>query len=276
MKKSIMKATMKTLIASGVLSVFLALPAQAETYEYDKLNRLTKVVYDDGSCIEYEYDANGNMTMTESEEKSQPEDSDTPQTPSDEDDVPQKPTEDEDTPKVPSDDDTQKEEDKKDSGATEEPKAPAQTPPVQKDSIIKVVTKTAYYSIYNIDTKNQRVVLTKLKSKKKTSYTIPTSITYNGKKYPVTEIGGSAFAKQKKLKKVTIGKNVQKIGKKAFYNASKLKKIVVKSKKLKSVGKNAFKGIHKNAVIKVPSKKLKAYKKLFKKKGQKSTVKIKK
>lgn len=267
MKKSILKATMKTLIASGVLSVFLALPAQAETYEYDKLNRLTKVVYDDGSCIEYEYDANGNMTMTESEEKSQPEDSDTPQKPSDEDDVPQNPTEDEDT---------QKDEDKKDSGATEEPKNPSQTTPAQKDSVIKVVTKTAYYSIYNIDTKNQRVVLTKLKSKKKTSYTIPASIKYNGKKYPVTEIGSSAFAKQKKLKKVTIGKNVQTIGKKAFYNANKLKKIVVKSKKLKSVGKKAFKGIHKNAVIKVPSKKLKAYKKLFKKKGQKSTVKIKK
>jgi len=65
MKKSILKATLKTLSAIGVLSVFLALPAQAETYEYDKLNRLTKVVYNDGSCIEYEYDANGNMTMTE-------------------------------------------------------------------------------------------------------------------------------------------------------------------------------------------------------------------
>ena len=31
------------------------------TYEYDELNRLTKVIYEDGSYVEYEYDANGNI-----------------------------------------------------------------------------------------------------------------------------------------------------------------------------------------------------------------------
>jgi len=115
----------------------------------------------------------------------------------------------------------------------------------------------------------------------------------------VNTIGSGAFSGCKKLKTVTIGKNVTTIGDKAFYNCGaltkitipskvtklgksifqnckKLKSIVVKSTKLKSVGKNALKGIHKKAVIKVPKKKLKAYQKLFKKKGQKSTVKIKK
>ena len=78
------------------------------------------------------------------------------------------------------------------------------------------------------------------------------------------------------MQKVTIGENVTKIGKKAFYKCSKLKTITIKSKKLKSAGKNAFKGIYKKAVIKVPKSKLKNYKKLLKKKGQSSKVKIKK
>lgn len=34
---------------------------QAEEYEYDALNRVTKVSYEDGSYVEYEYDSNGNI-----------------------------------------------------------------------------------------------------------------------------------------------------------------------------------------------------------------------
>ncbi len=90
----------------------------------------------------------------------------------------------------------------------------------------------------------------------------------------VTQIGSSAFAGCKKLKKVTIGSNVSKIGKKAFYNCKKLNRITIRSKKITSVGKSALKGIHKKAKIKVPSSKLKKHKKLYKKKGQKKTVRI--
>ena len=86
----------------------------------------------------------------------------------------------------------------------------------------------------------------------------------------------NAFANCKKLKKVTIGTNVKKIGKKAFYKCSKLKSIRVKTTKLTSVGSNAFKGIYKKAVIKVPKAKMSKYKKLMKKKGQAKTVRIKK
>jgi len=67
---------------------------------------------------------------------------------------------------------------------------------------------------------------------------------------------------------------VTKLGSKAFYNSKKLNSIVIKSTKIKTVGKNAFKGIHKKAKIKVPKSKVKSYTKLFKGKGQKSTVKI--
>ena len=41
----------------------------------------------------------------------------------------------------------------------------------------------------------------------------------------------------KKLKKVTVGKNVKKIGKKAFAKCPKLKKIVNKSKYIKKIKK---------------------------------------
>lgn len=34
---------------------------QAEEYEYDELNRVKKVSYEDGSYVEYEYDSNGNI-----------------------------------------------------------------------------------------------------------------------------------------------------------------------------------------------------------------------
>jgi hypothetical protein len=91
----------------------------------------------------------------------------------------------------------------------------------------------------------------------------------------VTAIANSAFKNNKKLTSVVIGKNVVSVGKEAFKGCTKLKKLTVKSVGLKKVGKNALKGINKKAVIKVPKKKLKTYKKIFKGKGQKSTVVVK-
>ena len=43
-----------------VLSITQAAHAQTVTYEYDKLQRITKAIYDNGSAITYQYDANGN------------------------------------------------------------------------------------------------------------------------------------------------------------------------------------------------------------------------
>lgn len=69
---------------------------------------------------------------------------------------------------------------------------------------------------------------------------------------------------------------MKSIGKAAFKDCKNLKNITVKSTKLKTVKANALKGINKKATIKVPAKKLKNYQKLFRKKGQSSSVKIKK
>ncbi len=88
------------------------------------------------------------------------------------------------------------------------------------------------------------------------------------------KLRASAFEDCPKLTKVTLGKNVEKIGKNAFKGCKKLKAITINSSELESVGKNAFKGIYKKAKIKVPKKKLSAYKKLLKNKGQGKKVRI--
>ncbi len=131
------------------------------------------------------------------------------------------------------------------------------------------------YKITNPDTNGKgTVALSGVKSKKSKSIKVADKVDIGGRKFLVTSIGSSAFSGCSKAASATIGKNVAKIGSKAFYNCKKLKKISIKSTKLKSVGSKAFKGINKKASIKVQKSKLKAYKKLLKKKGQASSVKI--
>lgn len=156
------------------------------------------------------------------------------------------------------------------------------------------------YKVTNADTSGQGTVTLIAPNKKTLSKVkIASTVTIGEKKFKITEvnqkafrnnkklksvvigenvtkIGDNAFAGCKVLKSVEIGKNVTQIGKSAFSGDKKLKKIQVKTTKLKKIGKNAFKNIHAKAIIKVPKKKVKAYKKLFKNKGQKKTVVIKK
>ena len=107
---------------------------------------------------------------------------------------------------------------------------------------------------------------------------IPASIKLSGNKYKVTSIAKNALKGNKKLEKLSIGTNVKQIGKNAFNGCSKLKSIVIKSKKLtaKKTGSKAFKGINSKATIKVPKSRLEQYKKLVKSKGAGKNVKVKK
>lgn len=111
----------------------------------------------------------------------------------------------------------------------------------------------------------------------KAKVTIPSTVTYQGRKYQVTSIGTKAFKNNKKLKKVVIPSTVRKIGKQAFINCKKLKSITIKTNKLnaKAIGSKAFKGINAKATIKVPKKKLKLYKKILRAKGVSASVRIK-
>ena len=133
------------------------------------------------------------------------------------------------------------------------------------------------YKITNAKTNGKgTVALSGVKSKKGKSIKVADTVEIGGKKFLVTSIDNNACLGCSQATSATIGKNVTKIGSKAFYNCKKLKKITIKSTKLKSVGAKAFKGINKKATIKVPKSKLKAYQRLLKGKGQAASVKIKK
>ncbi|SDB69245.1 YDG domain-containing protein [Butyrivibrio sp. INlla16] len=127
----------------------------------------------------------------------------------------------------------------------------------------------ASYTITSTENGKQTVTYAKPESDTATSATVPESITVDNKEYKVTEIAAGAFKGNKKLKKITIGKNIEKIGSKAFYKCKNLKSVKIKTTALtkKSVGGSAFKGIHPNAKVKVPKKKLKDYQKILKSKG---------
>lgn len=175
------------------------------------------------------------------------------------------------------DDDT-----KKPDGSTKKPTnggtdGNTQTP--SKDSMQSYVRKTFTIGkklTYKVTACSKKVkTVTVIGSKKQLkSITIPATVTYRKMKFKVTEISKNAFKKQKKLTKVTIGKNVTNIGANAFYGDKKLSKVTIKGKNLKKIGKNAFKKIKKSATFKVPKGKAKAYKNMLKK-AKTSSYKVK-
>ena len=93
----------------------------------------------------------------------------------------------------------------------------------------------------------------------------------------VETIGKQSFSGCKKLKTLTVGSKVKTIGKQTFSGCKNLKTIIINTPYLtkKSVGAKAFKGIHAKATIKVPKKQKKAYQKFLKSKGIGKKVKIK-
>ena len=139
-------------------------------------------------------------------------------------------------------------------------------------AIIK--TKTYEFRVTASTASKKTVTVTKLLNKKAKKITIPETVKVNGYTYKVTEIAAKAFRNNTKLTQAVIGKNIQKIGKNAFYGCKNLKQVTIKSTALKSIGKNAFKGIKKNAKISVPKKKYKAYAKLLKNAKTEKSVKI--
>lgn len=123
----------------------------------------------------------------------------------------------------------------------------------------KNITYTAVKSGKNVVLK-----VTDGKKVKSSKVTIPDSVTYAGKQYSVVEISDKAFQKNSKIKKVTIGKNVKKIGKQAFYKCKKLNRVTIKSSKITKIGSKAFYGTAKKLTVKAPKSKVSKYKKLLK------------
>lgn len=169
-----------------------------------------------------------------------------------------------------------------DSSNTEKP--PVQTPgdpsvkppvtvnPTPAEGVLKKGDTDTWKNLrYRVtDAAKKQVEVYSVKKKNMPKVTVPATAKVKGVVCTVTGVSNKAFAGMKKLKSVTIGKNVTAIGKKAFYNDKKLKTIIVKSKVLKKVAKDALQKTYKKGTIKVPKSKKKAYTKLFKKRGQKT------
>ena len=160
--------------------------------------------------------------------------------------------------------------------APETPSTPApETPAVKTPKKGDIVTDDKKTGSYIITSSEKKEVAYKAPANKNAkTITIPATIKVKGVTYKVTKIADNSF---KNNNKITIGENIVSIGKNAFYGCKKLKTITIRSKKLtsKTVSKNAFKGLTKITTIKVPKNKLTAYKKLLKKKGLSSKVKVK-
>ena len=149
----------------------------------------------------------------------------------------------------------------------------------------KILTKGTSLSdqktgaVYKITMEGKEVSYKKQSTKKK-KIVIPDQVTINGYTYKVTSIADNAFKNNKNITTVIIGKNIKRIGKKAFYGCKSLRNITIKTKLLKknTVGSKAFTKAgsknYKKLKVKVPKKKLKLYKKILRKKGLSKKAKM--
>lgn len=169
---------------------------------------------------------------------------------------------------------------KVESGGTIAPGTPAPKPPAApalpaKGEKVKI--GGSVYQVTKPDVKKGSVCLIKAAQKK--NLVVPSEIRLNGYVFQVTEISKGACGKNKKLVRVTLGKNIKKIREKAFFGCSRLKKVIFQGKKAPAIGKKAFGKTAKKVVVTAKKIKKNARKKLLvnlKKKGgmsKKSTIK---
>ncbi len=130
------------------------------------------------------------------------------------------------------------------------------------------------YKIVSPKTNGQGTVSFAGLAKNTKKVVIGDTVTILGAKFKIVQIEDRALKNKSSITSVTIGKNVKTIGKEALAGTKKLKTITIKSAKLTRVGANALKNTYAKLKIKTPKTKLNKYKALFKKKGQKSSVKI--
>lgn len=92
--------------------------------------------------------------------------------------------------------------------------------------------------------------------------TIPATVTIGGNKYNVTEISDNAFSGSD-IKTITLGKNVETVGKGAFKNCGSLKNVKFSSN-VKKIGEESFANCKKLSKVSLPSSVKSIGKKAFK------------
>lgn len=134
-------------------------------------------------------------------------------------------------------------------------------------------TVTSGKNSYKVTKQGTAVAFVKTKSKSKT-ITIPATVKIGNTTYKVTSIAANALKGNKKLTKVTIGKNVTSIGKGAFQNCTALTKITVPDK-VTSIGDLAFSGCKKMTTVTLGKGVKKIGKETFKGNSKLSSITIK-
>lgn len=129
------------------------------------------------------------------------------------------------------------------------------------------------YKVTSFTAAKKTVTCLSLNNKSATKAVVPATIKINGTEFKVTGISSNAFKNCKKLKSITVGKNITAIGKNAWKGCKKLKKVTIKSSTIKKFGKGLLKGTSKSLTVKVPKKAKKSYSKKLKKAGWKGKVK---
>ncbi len=112
--------------------------------------------------------------------------------------------------------------------------------------------KNIRYTITKKTGRIREVKVSGVNGKLRRSVTIPATVRLNKASYKVVGIGKHAFKGMKRLKKVTIGKNVRYIDRQAFKNCKKLKRVKILSKKCSYSKKCIQKDASKNVVIQGP------------------------
>lgn len=140
---------------------------------------------------------------------------------------------------------------------------PVTTPAVPAAGAVTTV-KNIQYKVTKSDAKNGTVTVVKAMNKNAKKVVIPATVTIDGYTFKVTAVNAKAFQNAKKLTAVTVGANVKKIGAKAFFKCTKLKKVIFKGTKAPKIGKQTFKGTAVKCKVTTPKKMVKKQKNVLK------------
>ncbi|MDE7310861.1 MAG: leucine-rich repeat domain-containing protein [Eubacterium sp.] len=130
--------------------------------------------------------------------------------------------------------------------------------------------------VYKISGYNdKRVRVMSLVDERVTNVVVPNTVSFGGRTYTVTCINANAFRGNKFIKKVTLGKYIRSIEHNAFYNCTKLTRVVINSKNLVNISNYAFKKTLTSLKVYVPTRGLiSTYRSLLLDGGMSSKAKV--
>lgn len=137
-------------------------------------------------------------------------------------------------------------------GTDSQPSAPGVTVPEAGTRLTSTETQVVY-EVKKADQGKGTVKYVKSDNTKTTKITVPATVKIDNITYKVTEIAPKALKNNKKVTKITLGKNVTTIGDEAFANCKAATKITL-SANVTTIGKNAFKGCSKIKTVTLPAK----------------------